>query len=82
MFLRLKGWKPHFLRCGAVAIIPRKKTAVAVTELQIPMIQYAVRLRYYVEKNSKMLQDRSLKVRKTCDTCDISDTCHPFFGAN
>ena len=34
-------------------------------------MRYAVQLRFYVKKkSSKMLQDHSVKVRKTCDTCE------------
>ena len=68
---------PHFFRCGAVAVIPQKKTVVAVsvcgnrTANTDVAVCGSVAVLY--KKSSKMLHDHSLKVRKTCDTCDTCE---------
>ena len=69
--------KPHFFRCGTVVVIPQKKTAVAfaVCGNQTANTDDTVGgpVAVLCEKNSKMLQDHSLKVRKTCNTCDTCE---------
>ena len=59
------------LRCDCYNIA---KNYVAKIEPQKPMMRYVVRLQYFVtkkkqQKSRRLLQNHSLQVRKTCDTC-------------
>ena len=78
--LRFKHpWDTAFfwMWCGCNCTAKKTAVAVSVCSNRTANTDVAVcgSVAVLCKKNSKMLQDHSLKVRKTCDTCDTCDTC-------